>query len=261
MRGSEPRYTHDQGCFGTGELSVTLTSDSDDRAAVAYRLGPEEGSSNEVVTAGISGSPSIAPATFVASGLAAGDPAQTSVSGLVLDNANHPVPGVTLGLANTTLRTQTDDSGFFSLTGTPVGTLLLEVDGTTTTLPGAWPELEFELTTIPGRDNGLGTPIYLLPLDVAGGLQVSDVDEISKIKSARAEQILFDIANGNLKVANQRTQRIRALRHLGNRGWTYDELNEQEIDQRLLYRAGFYPDWAGPKIEGSPCTTDRSHDR
>ncbi len=164
------------GTFPNGASSISVPTDSDGRAAVAYRLGPEEGSSNEVVTAGISGSPSIAPATFVASGLAAGDPAQTSVSGLVLDNANHPVPGVTLGLANTTLRTQTDDSGFFSLTGTPVGTLLLEVDGTTTTLPGAWPELEFELTTIPGRDNGLGTPIYLLPLDVARGLQVSDTE-------------------------------------------------------------------------------------
>ncbi len=164
------------GRFANGETSITLTSDGDGRAAAGYRLGSEEGISNEVVTARVPVNPGIPPVTFVASALAAGDPADTRVSGIVLDNANRPVPGASVGIAGTGLSTQTDASGLFSLTGVPVGTFLLEVDGTTTTLPGTWPHLEFELTTIAGRDNTLGRPIYLLPLDMARGLQVSETE-------------------------------------------------------------------------------------
>jgi len=155
---------------------MTVVTDGDGRASAVYRLGLDEGISNEVVTAGVSAIQSIAPATFVASALAAGDPAETTILGLVLDNANNPVPGATVELAGTGLTTQTDDSGLFSLIGVPVGSFLLEVDGTTTTLPGVWPHLEFELTTIPGRENHLGMPIFLLPLDVARGLQVSETE-------------------------------------------------------------------------------------
>ena len=41
----------------------------------------------------------------------------------------------------------------------------MPIDGTAER-PGAWPDLEFVLTTIAGRDNTVGMPIYLLPLDL-----------------------------------------------------------------------------------------------
>lgn len=57
-----------------------------------------------------------------------------------------------------------------------MGALHLRVDGSTTTRPGVWPVLEFEINTISGQDNTIGMPIYLLPLDaenskVVGGSQ------------------------------------------------------------------------------------------
>jgi len=36
------------------------------------------------------------PATFTASGRAAGDPSKTIISGVVLDNSNVPIPGATI---------------------------------------------------------------------------------------------------------------------------------------------------------------------
>ena len=56
----------------------------------------------------------------------------------------------------------------------PLGNVMLHVDGSTALRPGAWASLEFELVAIPGRDNTTGRPIYLLPLDVPNGLQVSE---------------------------------------------------------------------------------------
>ncbi|MCP3994435.1 MAG: hypothetical protein GY722_05135, partial [bacterium] len=42
--------------------------------------------------------------------------------------------------------------------------------------PGSWPDLEFDLVTIAGRDNTVNMPIYLLPLDLANGLYVDEIE-------------------------------------------------------------------------------------
>jgi hypothetical protein len=78
------------------------------------------------------------------------------------------------GDRGTAFTTQTDAQGMFRIVGAPVGTVKLIVDGSTSQRPGAWPDLEFVLTTIPGRDNTLGMPIYLLPLNLTGGLLVDE---------------------------------------------------------------------------------------
>ena len=62
--------------------------------------------------------------------------------------------------------------------GFPVGTVMLRVDGKTTSRPGTWPYLMFHFTTISGVDNSLGMPIRLLPIDVAGGKVVGGPDEV-----------------------------------------------------------------------------------
>lgn len=43
-----------------------------------------------------------------------------------------------------------------------------------TTRPGAWPDLEFVVTAIQGRENELGMPIFLLPLDLGNGVLVTE---------------------------------------------------------------------------------------
>jgi hypothetical protein len=161
------------GSFANGQPTLTVSTDSDGRAIATFTLDPYEGIANDGVQAAIVGSPGSS-AQFVLSGRAAGDVAATTVSGVVLDNANQPVPGVTLRILGTLLTAQTDATGRFQLSAVPPGTVTLIVDGSTAQRPGAWPDLEYFVTVIPGRDNTVNMPIYLLPLDLAHGLQVSE---------------------------------------------------------------------------------------
>jgi hypothetical protein len=154
------------------QTQIDVLSNSDGKAHVTWVLGPEEGITNNRVEATFPNNPGL-PVTFVASGVIAGDSADTTFSGIVLSNTEEPIPGVTVSILNTPLETQTDDQGQFQLTGVPVGAIHLIVDGTTATIPGTWPTLEFEVNTISGRDNTVGMPIYLLPIDVQNSQTVS----------------------------------------------------------------------------------------
>jgi hypothetical protein len=163
-----------QGSFANGQQAVIATTDSDGRAIVTFLLDPAEGISNNGVSAAIVGLAGGPVASFALSGRSAGDPAATTVSGVVLDNAQHPMPGVTVSIRGTTLNTQADSAGHFQLQAVPPGTITLIVDGSTAQRPGAWPDLEYFVTVIPGRDNTVNMPIYLLPLDLTHGAQVSE---------------------------------------------------------------------------------------
>lgn len=156
-----------------GQSALTLNTDSDGRALAVLTLGLQEGIENHVVEATFPGNPGL-PASFVASGKVAGDPAQTKISGVVLDNTDRPIPGVTLRIEGTALVTQTDAQGQFLLQPAPVGHIQLIADGSTAARPGTWPTLEYELTTISGQNNTIGMPIYLLPLDLPNGLFVDE---------------------------------------------------------------------------------------
>jgi len=152
--------------------SVAVISDSDGRASARPTLGPDEGSDNNVfvVTA-----PDVSfEAIFRASGRIAGDAANTRITGVVLDNTQTPVPGVSLRIDGSTVVQQSDAQGRFILSGVPVGYVKLFVDGSTSTRAGTWPTLEFPMYTIAGRDNEIGMPVYLLPIDIARGLSVDD---------------------------------------------------------------------------------------
>lgn len=153
--------------------SLTVNTDSDGRALATLTLGFQEGVDNNVVEADFPDNPGLA-ASFVASGRVAGNPANTSVSGVVLDNVNEPVSGVTMRIDGTNLAAQTDEQGQFSILSAPVGHVLLIADGSTADRPGTWPSLEFDLVTVSGQDNTLGMPIFLLPLDLPNALFVDD---------------------------------------------------------------------------------------
>ena len=154
-----------------GLANLTVDTDASGRAVALLTLGPEEGFDNNVVEADFAGLVGL-PTTFVATGKVAGDPAATSVSGVVLDNSDNPVPGVTLSIEGTALSAQSDAQGQFTIANVAPGPIVLLADGSTTTRPGTWPALEFELVAVPGQDNRLERPVYLLPLDTANQLCV-----------------------------------------------------------------------------------------
>ncbi|HET9777141.1 MAG TPA: carboxypeptidase regulatory-like domain-containing protein, partial [Gemmatimonadaceae bacterium] len=162
------------GHFDNGQPTLTLPTDSDGRAIATFTTGPDDGIANNVVTAQVDGQATGNPVAFTSSGWVAQDAAQTAISGLVVDNSNQPIPGVTLRVRDTAISTQADAQGLFRIAPAPVGTVKLIVDGSTAQRPGAWPDLEYDLTTVPGRDNTLGMPVYLLPLNEAEGLLVDE---------------------------------------------------------------------------------------
>ena len=142
----------------------TVVSDSQGRAVALLKLGAEEGIENNVVTASFPGNPNEV-VTFVASAKVAGDPALTAITGVVLDNTDAPVAGVTMSVEGTALAAVSDAQGQFTIAGAPVGAVLLIADGATASRPGVWPRLEFELVTVAGRAIDLGMPIFMLPLE------------------------------------------------------------------------------------------------
>lgn len=167
------RVTKGSGRFADGS-EETVVTDSDGRAIVTFTLGSEEGTANNQVEARIQGLDNGPVASFVATGRTAGDPAATTISGVVLDNTNVPIAGVTLRVRDTGLTAIADQEGQFRIAGAPVGAVKLIVDGSTVSRPGSWPDLEFDLVTISGRDNTVNMPIYLLPLDLANAVSVDE---------------------------------------------------------------------------------------
>ncbi|MDX2149373.1 MAG: choice-of-anchor X domain-containing protein [Bryobacteraceae bacterium] len=171
------------GSFG-GQQAITVNTDPDGRAAAIPLLGFQEGSSNHLFTADFAGNTGFA-ANFTASGRGPGDPAKTHISGLVLDNSNQPVPGVTVRAVLTNVvnanptapqsaaTVQTDAKGAFAIYKAPVGLVKLLVDGSTATVPGPFPTLDYDMVTVAGQVNNVGQPIYLLPIKTNNQLCVT----------------------------------------------------------------------------------------
>jgi hypothetical protein len=167
-----------------GQASITAITDPDGRALAILTLGPQGGIANNVVQATFRGNTGF-PAAFSASGKIPGDPAATTIVGVVLDNSNNPVPGATIrAFLNNVAAQQTgglppnvsavsDAQGQFVIHPAPVGYVKIIADGSTVTRAGKWPNLEYELVTVSGGTNTLGQPIYLLPLDQQHQLCVS----------------------------------------------------------------------------------------
>jgi hypothetical protein len=167
-----------------GPTTTTVTTDSDGRAASTLTLGMQEGNDNNLVEATFPSNQGFA-AAFTASGRAAGDPAATTISGVVLDNSNVPIQGVTIRAVLTNVlnsnptsiqsapSVQTNAQGQFSITPAPVGLVKLLVDGSTAQRTGTYPSLEYDVVTVAGQTNTVGNSIYLLPLNSANQLCVT----------------------------------------------------------------------------------------
>lgn len=161
-----------------GNPTVTKTTDSDGRASVVLVLGPQEGVSNNVVSASFAGLTGSA-ANFVASGVSPGNPANTTVSGIVLDNANEPLVNVTASIEGTNLKALTNSSGRFTISNAPVGSLTLFIDGSTSTDDEPYPFLEFPIVTVAGQDNHLPGAIFLPELDLDNSKVVGGDEDVT----------------------------------------------------------------------------------
>jgi hypothetical protein len=178
IKGSQIQFstTAGTGKFQNGDTSYTAVTDSDGRASATLTLGSEIGLDSQRVTATLVGTAFYG--GFTASVLASGDPGQTSVSGVVLDNQDKPLPEVTVRVEGTTRQAKTNAQGQFKVTEVPVGPIHLIVDGSTTTAAGEWPTLPFNLVTVAGADNPLSAPVYMIKLDTEHSVWVGKEDKV-----------------------------------------------------------------------------------
>ena len=160
-----------------GQTTVTKVTDSDGHAAVVMVLDQQPGINNNVVSASFTGLTG-APAVFTATGLSASNAANTVVTGIVLDNSDHPVPNARASIQGTNLSALTDAEGRFTITDAPVRSIILFIDGSTSTRPETFPFLEFPLVTVAGQDNHLDGPIYLPPLDMQNSKVVGGDEDV-----------------------------------------------------------------------------------
>ena len=150
------------------------TTDVDGNIAVNYKLGTSPdflGTNAHNIRATVVGYPELT-TTFSATSFIAGAANETSVTGVVLDNSNVPLPGVEVSLTGESfarLQTTTDDQGQFVFENAPVGTVHVNFDASTTTVTGDFPRLSFEIVTVSGRENTIGLPVYIPRLDTQGG--------------------------------------------------------------------------------------------
>ena len=168
-----------------GQTTYTTTSDSDGRVQAVLTLGLQEGMNNNLVSANFAGNTGL-PATFTASGMVAGDASATTVTGVVLDNANNPLAGVTVravplaqyiqtpGSISTLPSVPTNSQGQFIYPQAPVGSIKLVVDGSTAQSQNTFPALEYDMVTVAGQANTVGKSINLVPLDTVNQLCVSE---------------------------------------------------------------------------------------
>jgi len=146
-----------------GQATFSTVSDGDGRVAAVLTLGHRKGrtthrSKRRLWKPGESGG---------ISGVARvpGNPANTRITGVVLDNSNHAIPGVTMRVFRThngpglpeqvTTPVVTDAQGQFTILPAPGGEFKLMADGSTA--PGGrirhW---NFDITTVAGQNNDVG---------------------------------------------------------------------------------------------------------
>ncbi|HFE38463.1 MAG TPA: hypothetical protein ENK06_08625 [Gammaproteobacteria bacterium] len=170
----EFKVTRGSGKFQNGENRYIATTDSDGRASAQLTLGGEEGFDVQRVSATLVGTEITA--GFTASGLTPGDAGNTTITGVVFDNQDNPLPGVTVRVDGTTRQAVVDAQGQFTITEAPVGPVHLIADGSTASVAGEWPSLSYNIVTISGAENPLPAPIYMVKLNTENAVLAGEKD-------------------------------------------------------------------------------------
>ncbi len=171
------------GRFENTQSAIEVLTDSDGRATVRYVLGDVEGLDAQHIRATLLDAAGAQPvlAGFNATAFKLADAGQTTVSGVVLDNQDNPLPGVTLYLEGTSRKAQSNEQGRFVINSVPVGPVHLVADGSTATVAGEFPSLSFRLVTIAGVDNPLAAPIYMVKLNTKEAVYAGKEDVVLKL--------------------------------------------------------------------------------
>jgi hypothetical protein len=175
-----------------GNTAFTQNTDSDGEAYAVLVLGQQEGINNDVVTTAFVGMTGQA-VGFVSSATVPGPVANTKISGVVLDNAEQPIPNATASISGSNLSALTNSQGQFTITSAPVGDLVLFIDGSTSTRTETFPTLSFQMATVPGINNNLGHPIYLPPVDTNNS-QVVGGDQAVQLTMTGVPGVIYTIA-------------------------------------------------------------------
>ncbi|MBK6736712.1 MAG: carboxypeptidase regulatory-like domain-containing protein [Haliea sp.] len=80
------------------------------------------------------------------------DPGLTSISGVILDNQDTPIPGITVRVDGSERQAVSDAQGQFRIEQAPVGPVHLVADGSTATIEGEFPTLAYNIVTVAGVD-------------------------------------------------------------------------------------------------------------
>ena len=206
---------------GNGHLdggpSLVRRTGTDGQARAMLTLGTTPGINNNVVTATFAGAEGL-PATFTATAFPLGDPAETRFRGVVLDNAQTPIPGAEVSIGDTGLRAVTDAEGHFEIVGVPVGHIHIHIDPAGSPRPETFPPLAFETVTVAGQNNDLGQPILLPALDmdnskIVGGSQdvtltMKGVDGLALTVFANSATFLDGSHTGRLVISQVHLDKV-----------------------------------------------------
>ena len=173
------------GKLQNGETSYQGITDSDGRLSAQLTLGELEGVDAQRVQATLIDAPEglTLTAGFMATAFVAADPGQTSVTGIVLDNQDSPIPGVTVRIEDTDRIAVTNNQGQFKIDQAPVGPVHIIADGSTATVPGEYPALSYHLVTVAGVENPLSAPIYMVKLDTDNAVLAGAQDAVLTLDS------------------------------------------------------------------------------
>ena len=168
------------GIFQNGEPEWITQTDSDGRATTSLTLGGQTGLDQQWVRVSLldANDSEVASTGFTASGFYAGDAGDTSISGVVVDNQDVPLPGVTVRVRGTSRTAVADATGAFQIENVPVGPVHLIADGSTADAEGEYPNLSYNLVTVSGVDNPLSRPIYMVKLNEANKVWAGAQDAV-----------------------------------------------------------------------------------
>jgi len=169
-----------EGLFQNEEASYETITDTDGRATAQLTLGTLTGIDAQRVEAILLDGPDGTElmAGFSATAFVAADPGNTSINGVVLNNQDEPIPGVTVRIENTDRTALTNNEGRFKIEQAPVGPVHIIVDGSTATLAGEYPALSYHLVTVAGVENPMSAPVYMVKLDTENGVYAGKEDVV-----------------------------------------------------------------------------------
>ena len=175
--------TQGTGQFQNSQGSVVAITDSDGRASAHLKLGSESGVDYQRIearvleTAGVNlATVTVDKVAFSATAYQPGEAQNTKISGVVLDNQDNPLQGVTVRIDGTSRQSVSDSEGKFEIINAPVGPVHLLADGSTIVGESEYPSLAYNLVTVSGINNTLPAPIYMVKLNPETALLAGPTD-------------------------------------------------------------------------------------